>query len=88
MTERNRVHMEEDVERAQTDSLARQMMKSITQQLETASEHVQYIRWLETDGSRSIDDPNKFAITEFELKLSSGKTIRLTGPIINMEVQG
>jgi len=80
--------MEADVEAAQTEALAGQMMKSIQHQMDTASEHVQSIRWLETDGSKHIDDPNKFAITEFELRLSNGRTIKITGPIMNMEVSG
>jgi hypothetical protein len=75
-----------DVEREQANVLGNQMMKSIEQQLGIASEHIRSIRWVETDGSKHIEDPNTYAVMEFEIVLSSGKRINLTGPIINLRI--
>lgn len=75
-----------DLEREQASELSKQIMRSTKHQLETASEQVESIRWVETDGSKHIEDPNQLAITEFELNLTSGKRIHIEGPVMNMKL--
>jgi hypothetical protein len=80
-----------DLERQQTEELATQMMRSTEHQLQTASEQVERISWIETEGSRHLaQDPDKhgeLAITRFELILGNGKVYTLEGPVINMKIQ-
>lgn len=78
-----------DQEAKQAQELGDQMTRSITHQLETASEHVQHISWIETDGSRANarENPNDLQITRFELILSNGKVYTLDGPLINLKIQ-
>lgn len=83
-----KVEFEGDVEREQTRRLAHQIVKSTLRQMEAvdpANRQIRNVRWIETEGSRHIDDPDKFCVTEFEITLASGRRVLLTGPLINVE---
>jgi hypothetical protein len=74
-----RVTFEGDLEREQTSILASQMMRATETQLGIASEHIQSVKFLETDGSRTS---GQIELTMFEITLSNGKKIRLDSPLM------
>lgn len=76
-----------DLERQQTEELSAQMLRATEHQLQTASESIERVSWIETEGSRHLPNHNELAISRFELILSSGKVYTLEGPIINMKIQ-
>lgn len=85
---RGRVTFGGDVEVQQASKLANQMLRSVQQQLHSASESVTYIRWEETEGSRYMEGDNEFAISSFDLHLSNGKKFHIEGPIMNIRIEG
>jgi hypothetical protein len=78
-----------DQEARQAQDLGDQMMRSIGHQMQTASEHVQRVSWIETDASRknAKGSPNDLAISRFELILSNGKIYTIEGPLMHLHIQ-
>lgn len=74
-----------DVERVQGEQLAKQIMRSTGRQLEYVSEQLSNLRWIETDGSRYVEGNDKVVVYEMEFTFANGRSIRLTGPVINVE---
>jgi hypothetical protein len=78
-----------DQERVQAQELGDQMTRSIEHQLQTASEHIQHISWIETDASRNNvkENPNDLDISRFEMILSNGKVYTIEGPLMHLHIQ-
>jgi hypothetical protein len=80
---KGRVVFESDLERAQTEELTAQMMRATEAQHQFASEYIQSIRFLETDGSRTA---GRIELSEFEIQTNTGKKLTLTSPLMYLDL--